>query len=958
MYRKSLTFLLSGFFCFMAFPARAGVSHDSALTWRTLHSTHFRVHFHDGGEALAQRTAATAERIHGKLSPVLDWQPTAPVDIILSDRLDISNGYASPFPANRMVIYVTPPDEISNLEDHGGWLETLLTHEYTHILHLDKATGFPAFVRKIFGNHPLVFPLPSVFPNSVQPAWLIEGLATWHETDRARGIGRGQSSYFDMLMRLEVDNGLKPVYQINQDIATWPGGSAPYLYGVAFYDFIADRRGEERIKKLVDGYSGIPYSFLFVNVNSRRALGASLPRLWPDFEKYLKQRHGEKLAAIRRAGVVAGERVTHHGYYGGAVRALADGGFLYERNDGASEPALVRQDADGRQRWSTPLHWGAHLSVHARAGALITQPEINRNANYFYDLYRVDLESGRPRRLTHGARYRYAAWSPDGMRILAVHNEGGKHALHLLDDTGKRVEVLWAGEQDVVFASPDWSPDGASLALAAWRPQGGWNLERFLVKERRFELLTRDSAIEAQPQFTADGKALLFSSDHGGVYNLRRLDFASGKVTTLSNVEGGAFHPTQASVGGPVYYTGYHAAGFDIYRLDTPAALPTPVAAPGPSAIVAKDSPVPDGLKVSSYSPYDGLRPRWWLPHIAVDERRTELGVTTAGWDPLVRHIYYLDVAYDFRNQWPAGSVDYIYDRFYPTFKLHASRFSKLALDGNDDPLRVTTSDTFMGEMLLPFLQYRRDFTLHAAAYSVRDADGWTAAGVTPRADRTDNVLGYAFVYNSTRRYPLSISRSRGVQLSMSAETSDAIEGSDYSGEVYTADGRAFLPLGGEHVLALRLAGGWGNAAPRPFRLGGSLSGNAAPLPLNTVLLDSVFNQREFALRGYDGGLASLTGRRMLLASAEWRFPVARVERGIMFVPLAIHQVYGSVFAETGDAWDTGRTPGDYSSGAGVEANAEVSGLYGPPIQMRLGYAHGFADNGSNQVYLRLGSSF
>jgi outer membrane protein assembly factor BamA len=270
----------------------------------------------------------------------------------------------------------------------------------------------------------------------------------------------------------------------------------------------------------------------------------------------------------------------------------------------------------------------------------------------------------------------------------------------------------------------------------------------------------------------------------------------------------------------------------------------------------------------------------------------------------------------------------------------------------------VRTADTYMGAMVLPYLQYRRDIAVHAAAYSVRDADDWTAAGLTPRADSTDNVLGYAFVYDSTRRYPRSISRSRGVQLSVAAETSDAIEGSDYSGEVYTVDGRVFLPLAGEHVLAMRIAGGWGNAGPRPFRLGGSRSANAAPLPLDFATLDSPFNQREFALRGYDSGLATLTGRRMVLAAAEWRFPIARIERGIMYPPLAIHQVYGTVFAETGDAWNTGRTPGDYSTGAGIEAHAEINLLYDLALHLRLGYAHGFADNGSNQLYLQLGSSF
>lgn len=950
MYQRSIALLWCVFLALTAFPAQAGVSYDPALTWRTLHSLHFRVHYHDGEETLAQRTVATAERVHAQLSPVIGWQPEGPVDIVLADRQDIANGYASFFPANRMTIFVTPPDGVTSLEDHGGWLDTVLTHEYTHILHLDKATGAPGYLRHVFGRNILLF------PNALQPAWLIEGIATWHETDRARGIGRGQSSYYDMLLRLEVDRGVKPLRQINQRIVTWPGGTTPYLYGVAFHNFIADQQGAERIKMLVDNYSDniIPFR---INSNSRQTLGAELTDLWPRFEQYLKEHYGARLDSIRRIGVVAGERITRHGYSGGAARVLPDGDILYLREDGASEPALLRQAADGTPRWRTSVHAGAHLAVHPRAGALLAQPEINRNANYFYDLYRVDLEHGGVRRLTHGARYRYAAWSPDGTRILAVHNQGGKHALHLLDDSGKRIEVLWAGEQDVVFADPDWSPDGASVALAAWRPRDGWNLERFILSERRFEPLTRDQEIEAQPQFTADGKALLFSSDHGGVYNLRRLDLASGKLTTLSNVEGGAFHPTQARVDGPVYYTGYHAAGFDIYRLDEPAALPMPAAAPGPSAVVAMDDPVPEGLTVSNYSPYDGLSPRWWLPHVGIDAQRTELGVMTSGSDPLLRHIYYLDLAYDFSNELFVGSVDYIYDRLVPTFKLHASRSSELYLDSNDDPLRVRTSDTYLGEMVLPFLQYRRGITAHAAGYTVRDADSWTANGVAPLADGTDNVLGYAFVYDSTRRYPLSISRS-GVQVSVAAETSDAIDGSDYSGEVYTLDGRAFLPLTGEHVLALRLASGWGSASPRPFRLGGSLSANAAPLPLDTALLNSPFNQREFALRGYDSGLANLIGRRMLLASAEWRFPVARIERGFMAPPLAIHQVYGSVFAETGEAWNTGRSPGDYSTGAGMEANAEVNLFYALAFHLRLGYAHGFADNGSNQVYLKLGSAF
>ena len=934
----------------VADPVEAAVTHEASLTWRTLHTTHFRVHFHDDGAPVARRTAAVAEQVHERLAPLIGWTPDGPVDIVVDGRQDVTNGFASVFPYDLLTIFVTPPDSVDGLEDHDGWLELLLTHEYTHILHLDRANGAPRVLRRIFGRNGLLF------PNALQPRWQIEGLATWQETDRARGIGRGQSSYYDMLMRMEVASGVKPVRQINQSLASWPSGHTPYLYGVAFYDFVAARQGEPAVRRWIDQYSDnlVPFR---INATSRSALGGNYDQLWPRFEDYLRERHGTRLDAIRRAGVVAGDRLTQDGYFGGALRALPGGEVVYLRVDGMNEPALLRRRADGTVRRLTGAPPASHLSMHPRAGALLAQPERYRNASYLYDLYRVDLDSGRKRRLTHGARYRFATWSPDGTRIAAVHNTGDHSSLHLLDADGRRLEMVWSGEPDVVLSEPDWSPDGANIAFAVWRPKQGWNLELFNIGERRFRSLTHDRTIESQPRFTPDGQALLFSSDHGGVYNLRRLDLTSGKITTLINVEGGAFYPSQAERDGPLFYSGYAASGFDVYRLDVPAALPTP-AADNPPPVAPPEPELKGPVAVDDYSPYDGLRPRWWFPHLLVDSQRTEFGAITSAADPLLRHIYYLDAAYDFRNEWFTGSFDYIYDRHTPTFKLHASRVNRLYLDANDDLERIATTDTFLGEVTLPFLRYRRSFSARAAAYSVREADGRTGPGVVARADREDNVLGYALVYDSTRRYPRSISRSHGVFATLSAETSDAIEGSDYSGEVYSFDGRAFVPLGREHVLALRATYGWGSNAPRPFVLGGSRSGGDSPLPLDTALLYSPFNLRDFALRGYDSGQAGLVGRRMLTGSAEWRFPIHRLERGFMAPPVALHQLSGSVFVESGDAWQDGRHPDDIATGAGAEIHAETFLFYDLALHLRLGYAYGFADGGGGHAYLQLGSSF
>ncbi len=931
--------------------AHAGISNDPRLNWQTLTSSHFAVHYHDGEEQLAKTTIAIAERVHERLSPLFQWSPTEPTDIVLTDQIDFFNGYASVFPTNLMTLHVTPPDMLTGLEDHAGAMETLITHEYVHILHTDKATRTPLLARQLFGRFFLLF------PGMLQPGWLLEGLATYYETDPARSVGRGQSSGFDMLMRTESSCGIKPLRQVNQPIASWPGGTVPYLYGVNFYQFIADRYGAEKIQQLVTQYSGnmLPFS---LNSTSRRVFGKGLDELWGEFETYLQQEYQPQLAALQEQGEVSGQRLGQQGYVTSSVRALADGTVIYFSFNGTDAPALMRlRPGTQPPEQLANVHQGGRFDLHPEAGIVLAQPEFNHNANLFYDLYRIDLSSGKQRRLTQGERYRAVTWSPDGKQMVALHNALGRHELHLLDADGKLIEVLWRGESGVTLSDPDWSPDGTTLVMSVWRPEGGWNLEQFNLADRAFTQLTRQTVIEAQPRYSANGASVLFSADNGGVYNLRQLNLANGEITTLTHVASGAFEPSQATVDGPIYYTGYDCDGLDIYRLDQPQPLPTPAAPDGPSAIPLPPAALPHGLKISDYSPYSHLRPRWWFPYLAIESGRTELGFITSANDPLYRHNYQLDAAYDFSNQVMVGSLNYIYDRYFPIIKLHAQQLNQLQHTSDDTLLRVRQEQSYQAEVVVPYLQYDRTVSLHAAAIGDETSDHWLAPGVAPHAPRTDRLLGLAMVYDSARRYPLAISRSNGLHIQLAAENSDALSGSDYSGTTYLLDSRAFISVGDGNVLALRLAAGLGTEQPRPFQLGGSRSAGQTNMLLGAANINSPFNQRSYALRGYSAGQAYLAGSRMALASLEWRFPIKRIERGIMTPPVALHQLHGIAFVESGDAWHKGQQQ-SFASSAGVELRAEVIAFYGLGIETRLGYAHGFDYGGGNEIYLQLGSSF
>lgn len=86
---------------------------------------------------------------------------------------------------NTVRLFVTAPDDLSVLNQYDDWLTTLVTHEYTHILHADHITGVAAIVNLIIGKQ--------WAPNQMQPRWLLEGLAVYEESLHTHG-GRLRSA--------------------------------------------------------------------------------------------------------------------------------------------------------------------------------------------------------------------------------------------------------------------------------------------------------------------------------------------------------------------------------------------------------------------------------------------------------------------------------------------------------------------------------------------------------------------------------------------------------------------------------------------------------------------------------------------------------------------------------------------------------------------------------------------
>ena len=920
---------------------------DPRLNWQTLETRHFKIHFASGYESLARHVADIAEHTHTELSKTLHWEPGEKTHVVLSDETDMPNGFAIPFPYNRTVLFLAPPDELNTLEDFDDWLALLVLHEYVHILHLDMASGIPDALRSVFGRNVLLF------PNMYQPAWIIEGLATYLETDHQHQTGRGQSTLFATMMAEEVRGGIKPLSQANLKLRSWPMGTTYYLYGVHFFQFLEQTYGSETIDSLLAGYSDNIIPFM-INSNASSVLGKDLDQLWQEFDVWLKQKYRGWIHLADEESLTGDQALTNDGYFTGPVKVADDGSVYFVKGGPFEHPALYKIDKQQQHRL-VDVHSHVRMDSHKQKGILIAQPEFCDYYNLNFDLYVLAPGTKELKRLTECGRYRSATWSPDGRQIIAVQTHKSLSGLVLLDDQGTEIERLWQGEYGDIIGQPDWSPDGRHLVAAVFRPQHGWNIELFDMQQRQWQRITDDRAIDASPEYDASGESIVFSSERDGHYNIYRYVFADAELQQLTRVASAALRPSQHDRSSDLYYLAYSRQGYDLHRASPQQLLDkvsiSPAAEP---AAVPFSFAKADIESVHEYQPWSSLRPRWWFPITIMDDDKTEIGLTTSGNDAVGRHSYIVNATYDLDNEWLAGNVSYQYLQQYA---FGVSRSTDVLRDQFGDFAVARREDSAYFNAWFPWRRYDYRFSLLAGVNYSHETDGRRAPGIPPLADFDDSMLGVAALFNNSQRFIRSISANRGRDLRLVAETSDVLS-SDYSGEVYLLDWREYLPLGGQHVLALRYARGYGTEQPEPFRLGGEDT-ELELVDLLVPVYKPVLGRREFPLRGYATGWPQLRGRRMELASIEYRFPIGLVERGLMAPPVGVIQWSGNLFTDIGATWDQGSSPDDYYTGIGIEVDAELSLFYGLNLQARFGLASGQDEQiGDERAYFSIGASF
>lgn len=926
-------------------PAQAQVLADPRVPWQTADSAHFRVNYRSSQRAQAEAVARAAERVYGRITQALDWEPRGRTELVLYNEFDIANGFTTPLPYNKIGIFLAPPDE-GQLLDNSAWLDLLLVHEFTHAVHLDKVRSVPRVLQAIFGR--VTWFIPNVF----QPGWATEGIATYLESDPTSGRGRLKGPLFEAWLRAERASGFLSLREINADGRALPL-SKQYLYGAYFYEFLARRYGADKPAALIHQYSGNIVPRLHSNPSG--ATGKTMDVLWDEFLADLAQQVDERGAALRAVPEVLGPRLLGPTFSVPSVAALPGGALLAVLDDGVGASQLVRLNADGTRQVLAPVNGDARISVAADGRVLVAQYDVCNTLYLSYDIYR--LNGDRLQQLTSCAHLRRAVDA--GPAIVALQLDGGRTRLVRLADNaaaGAEPAVLYTPEDGADLIDLAASADGRRLSLIQRRADDWRVLELDLAAPGAASaaprvLLRRNAPLYGLRQ---GSQGLEVIAAEGGAHNVWRLAGGEFKRLTHSHTSVVAHGGTAAD--GALATVVIAPQGFALHRLASAVPLQTLPADTAGAAMpaLAPEAAAPpavlgDGV---AYSALRTLAPRSWLPAVVVDRGLAAFGASTSGADALGWHQYLVTAMLETSQKELVGSLEYVFaDSHGLSLTRGLSAQAWTGASGKEDTTVFDRNTRVQWLSLVPFTRLQRRVTLGVGAAVDRSDRVDLDAGSTAHR-RDEKVMAVLLDFDTRGSNWASEGVNRGLRATLQYESYKPFADGDaptYSGAVLRADLRGFVPLG-RSVLALRATEVHASGSTERYQLGGAVD--------QALQIGYVLNNRSLSLRGYQGDELALQGRNARVGSIEWRTTLADVDRHFMVPAVGINRLSATVFADVGGAWDTGHRPAQWHRSVGAELIAETRWLYALSLQLRLGLARALDGERGTTGYLSLGRAF
>ena len=932
---------------------------DPRWRWYTIETDHFRIHYYEGLEHVARRAAAIGEEAHSRLTAELDWEPQRVTHMVIVDDTDMAQGITYVSAQNVIRIWAVGPEEGSTLEDFDDWLNLLITHEYTHLVHIDQTRGLPRVINAIFGDiyHPI----------ATAPSWLLEGYAVNEESYQTSG-GRVRSSTFDMYLRMAVlEDEFLRIDQISTTTRHFPQGNARYLYGMSFVQYLTNRFGREILPRLARemGDDLIPYG---LNRSFRRVTGHTVIELWDDWHRSLEQGYRALAERLGEEGLTESRQLTTVGERMGNPRFSHDGRLVYFFHSSEDSPsALWSVDMESGERRRVAMTSGETSLATSPDGRFLYLSRVDRHeiVYRYTDLFRFDMRSGREERLTDGARANAVDVSLDGRRLVYPAFRDSSSDLWLSDSEGGEPRRLLRSEQGEQIYSPRFGPEGRQVVYSRWRRGGFRDIEILNIEDGSVRPITQDRHLDTSPCFTPDGRWVIFSSDRTGIANLYAYDLRQNSLWQMTNVIAGAYRPDISPDGRHVAFSGFSSRGYDLHTIPFDIDTFREPQPPRDRPEAGEEAEEPR-MRVRRYRPWATLAPRSWMIGYGQDSFGNALTLTAIGQDATAAHRFTGVMTMGLERGDVSYDLSYELGIIRPNFTLRTSRWTAPRNNFRvDTRSREYVEETYLVSLDVSVWLGRGNYSHRLwGGYEFRYSRSltdliqtdWDPSGRAPGFPTLGirSAVRFGWSFSNARSSVRSISLEQGRSISASIGLTHPALGSDYFQVTfrYRWSEYILMPWRRHHVLALSLGGAIsaGELRSNSFYLGGYPEQDWLAAVMQQAFMGS------YHLRGYPPGVVG--GAQYHMLNMEYRFPLWNVERGIYTLPVFLSHLWMSLFCDIGGAFGQNLDFDELLVGVGAEILIRVVIGYYIPMTFRIGYARGLMEGGADQFFAVLGVPF
>lgn len=190
---------------------------------------------------LIERTHQTMKLYENEFHWTLDERTSL---IVTSEKNQVANAFATITP-NTMAVFFKGGLDFLEASAASSWIDTLSSHEISHLYQLNVKNRFGSNLRSVFGNQPYILlpfpPLPLfISPSILLPTFILEGNAVLNESRMNTG-GRLFSGESLVLTNELIQSGHAELQYIMNSNLFFPFGREKYILGGYFQSYLADR---------------------------------------------------------------------------------------------------------------------------------------------------------------------------------------------------------------------------------------------------------------------------------------------------------------------------------------------------------------------------------------------------------------------------------------------------------------------------------------------------------------------------------------------------------------------------------------------------------------------------------------------------------------------------------------------------------------------------------------------